>query len=220
MTGGMDYQGIQRTGFFLAIFSSLSLSVSLSLLASANNWYQNSQSKATLEPSSVTHHYDTRLRRQQAAMASDAQRLLDEMSKRFDNIDSKLSQRLDVVVAKLDQRLLARDVLIDNRLADLDAKLDFRLASLSSANEARMSRLETATMSLDGWRPDMEGTVDDLRLHVSKLSKICERSVVSQPTDMTRVLAPTPSSAAARPPATSTLATRAQWEPRGTSIPG
>lgn len=118
-------------------------------------------------------------------MASDAQLLLDEMSKRFDNIDSKLSQRLGDYDAKLDQRLLARDVLIDNHLADLDAKLDFRLASLSSANEARMSRLETATMSLDGWRPDMEGTVDDLRLQVSKLSKICERSVVSQQTDMT-----------------------------------
>lgn len=54
----------------------------------------------------------------------------------------------------------------------------------------------------------MEGTVDDLRLQVSKLSKICERSVVSQPTDMTRVLAPTPSSAAARPSAAGTLATR------------
>lgn len=110
----------------------------------------DSRSKATLEPSSGTHHYDTRLRRQQAAMASDAQLLLDEMSKRFDNIDSKLSQRLGDYDAKLDQRLLARDVLIDNHLADLDAKLDFCLASLPSANEVRMSRLETATMSLDG----------------------------------------------------------------------
>ncbi|WVZ82001.1 hypothetical protein U9M48_029318, partial [Paspalum notatum var. saurae] len=55
----------------------------------------------------------------------------------------------------------------------------------------------------------MEGTVDDIRLHVSKLSKLCERTAVEHPIDMSGVLAPNPTSAAAaRPSAAGTTAAR------------
>lgn len=54
--------------------------------------------------------------------------------------------------------------------------------------------------------PRVEGIVDDLRLHVSKLSKIYERMIMTTPIIMSGVLTPSFSSVAARPPTSATMA--------------
>ena len=43
--------------------------------------------------------------------------------------------------------------------------------------EARLSTLEWVTRSLEEWRPSIDGTVDDIRLEVGKLTKQWERVV-------------------------------------------
>ncbi|XP_035816792.1 uncharacterized protein [Zea mays] len=128
-------------------------------------------------------------------MNVDFQHLLDEMSKRFDGYDAKLTQRLSDYGVKLQQRMLDRNLELERRMADLDTRMDDKLASLSTANETRLSQLESVAISFDGWHPCMEGSVDDIRLHVSKLTNLYERSAVEHPTVMTGVLVPAPSPA-------------------------
>jgi hypothetical protein len=121
-----------------------------------------------------------------------------------------LTQRLSDYDVKQQQRLLDRDLELERRMADLDAWMDGKLASLSTAstaNETCLSQLESAVISFDDWRPSMEGFVDDIRLHVSKLSKLYERSAVEHPTIMTGVLALAPSPVA-RPSAAASTAAR------------
>ncbi|KAJ1288251.1 hypothetical protein BS78_02G076300 [Paspalum vaginatum] len=142
-------------------------------------------------------------------MNPDIQYLLDEMTKRLDDHDAKLEERLGDLDAKLDQRLVDRDEFLERRFQDLDAKWDEQLASFSASNDKRLSRIETAASTFDDWRHEIEGTVDDMRLNVGKLSKFCERSAVEKPIDMTGVLTPNSSSAAAaRPSAAGTTAAR------------
>jgi hypothetical protein len=49
--------------------------------------------------------------------------------------------------------------------------------------------------SFDEWRPCIEGTVDDLRLEVKKISLGWERVSVEKPGDKSSVFTPSPSTA-------------------------
>jgi hypothetical protein len=49
--------------------------------------------------------------------------------------------------------------------------------------------------SFDEWRPCIEGTVDDLRLEVKKISLGWERVSVEKPGDKSGVFTPSPSAA-------------------------
>lgn len=65
--------------------------------------------------------------------------------------------------------------------------------------DVQVDALERAAASLEDWRPEMQGMVDDIRLEVRKLSKHWERMVLNR---LPPLLETTPS-AAKRPSATS-----------------
>jgi hypothetical protein len=39
------------------------------------------------------------------------------------------------------------------------------------AQDARMEKLERITASIEGWKPEVEGIMDDIRIEVGKLSE-------------------------------------------------
>ncbi|WVZ81560.1 hypothetical protein U9M48_028917 [Paspalum notatum var. saurae] len=141
-------------------------------------------------------------------MNPDIKFLLDEMTKRLDGHDAKLDRRLSDLDSKLDQRFVDCDAHLDQRLSDLDSKWERQLEEFSTAHDKRVSRIESVAASLEDWRPEVEGMVDDVRLHVIKLSKLCERAAVEHPINMTGVLAPAPSPAVAAHPPAGNTATR------------
>lgn len=141
-------------------------------------------------------------------MNPDIQFLLDEMLKRFNGYDAKLSQRLVDYDSKQEQRLLDHDECLNSRLSDFDAKWmgvwDTSRPYLPPATLATRIWSILRPISTTGAR--CGGIVDDIRLHVSKLSKIYERMIMTTPIIMSGVLTPSLSSVAARPPTSATMA--------------
>lgn len=102
----------------------------------------------------------------------------DEMGKRFDELDSRL----------------------DKRFADRDAEWERQLADVHDDYNSHITTLEKVAGSLEEWRPEIEGTMDDVRLVVKKLNIHAERAALENHSASPGVLAPSPS-AAGRPPA-------------------
>ncbi|CAN6322178.1 unnamed protein product [Urochloa humidicola] len=136
--------------------------------------------------------------------------ILEELSKRFDEFDSKWDARFSDSEKKLETRLAETEKNLDGRFMEKEEQLEIRLsraddqwerrfADLYISQDARVSVLERAATSFDEWRPDIEGSLEDIRLEVHKISKNWERAVM----DPCRPpVLPLPS-AAERPPATS-----------------
>ena len=78
------------------------------------------------------------------------------------NPESKL------IIDEIARRFTEHDLKWNARFADQDARLSRQIRDLEQAQEGRMVALEKVTASLDGWRPSIEGIVDDLKLDVSK----------------------------------------------------
>ena len=95
------------------------------------------------------HEHFTRFQRRHGAMTPENQILLDELTKRLDERDTRWEKRFD----------------------DYDDKWERRFSDLTVSNDARITKLERVAGSLESWRPDIDGTVDDLRLEVNKLNK-------------------------------------------------
>ncbi|RLN30976.1 uncharacterized protein C2845_PM05G36120 [Panicum miliaceum] len=85
-----------------------------------------------------------------------------------------------IILDELTKKFAEQDTKFEQRLADQDAKWDKRFTDAVFDNDERVRVLEKVAASLDEWCPDIEGTVDDLKLEVSKLSKHWERSVLNQ----------------------------------------
>ena len=88
----------------------------------------------------------------------------------------------------------------EQRFADLDAKWEARFGDADDTHEARIRRIEKVAAALESWQPNIEGTVDDLKLEVRKLNKHFERAVVNNVPPAAGIF-PVPASASARPPA-------------------
>ncbi|CAO2144873.1 unnamed protein product [Urochloa humidicola] len=97
--------------------------------------------------------------------------ILDELSKRFDSFESKWGSRFSEVEEKFENRLKESEEQIETRLTRCDEGWERRFADLQISHDARVTSLERAAASLEEWRPDIEGTMDDIRLEVNKISK-------------------------------------------------
>lgn len=75
-----------------------------------------------------------------------------------------------------------------------------QIQDLEQAHGERVKALERAAASVDEWRPSIEGTVDDIRLEVKKISRNWERAILDRTADPSGVLAPSPTTVQ-RPPA-------------------
>ena len=72
------------------------------------------------------------------------------------------------------------------------SSLGRQIQDLEQAQDARISPLEKAAASFDEWRPHVEGTVDNIRLEVKKISLRWERPSIKHPEDKSGVFASTP----------------------------
>lgn len=83
-------------------------------------------------------------------MNPDTQLILDELAKRFEELDAKW----------------------ERRFRDVDSHMSQQLADSEHRAETRFSTLEQAAKVFDEWRPEIEGTVDDIRLELGKSRSI------------------------------------------------
>ena len=74
-----------------------------------------------------------------------------------------------------------------------------QIKDLEQAQDARVSALEKAAASFDEWRPSIEGTVDDIRLEVKKISLGWECASIAHPEDKSGVFAVSPAATQRRP---------------------
>lgn len=80
-------------------------------------------------------------------------------------IIEELGKRLDALVSKWESRFIENDEAWGRKLSDLQL-----------SHGERLSALELAASSL----PTIEGTVDDIKLEVNKLSKHWDRAVLER----------------------------------------
>lgn len=90
---------------------------------------------------------------------------------------SKLSKRFDEVESKLESRFAKHEA----RSTEHDDRLERKLADLQISHDVRVGALERVAESFDSWRPEIEGTIDDIRLEVGKLNLHWERAVSDRP---------------------------------------
>ncbi|CAN6166876.1 unnamed protein product [Urochloa humidicola] len=126
-------------------------------------------------------------------MNPDTKLILDEINKKFDEkfgeFESKWGSRFSESEGKLESRLKETEEKLKNQFSEAEERMESRIskaddqwerrfADLSIAQESRVSALERAASSFDDWRPDIEGTMDDIRLEVNKISKNWERALL------------------------------------------
>jgi hypothetical protein len=90
------------------------------------------------------------------------------------------------------------------QFADLDSKWEKRFLEDRIQREDHVLALENsldkATSELDGWRPQVDSAVEDLKLKVSKMNKQLDRALMERSSDLGILDPPDPSkSATARP---------------------
>jgi hypothetical protein len=127
-------------------------------------------------------------------MNPDTKLILDELNKRFDDLEMR----------------------IDNRVTEQDDKWERKFGDLSISHDARVSALERAAASLETWRPAIDAKVDNIGLEVGKLTKHYDRAV----RERSPPILPTSPPAAERPPAKSNADTYAQRAPLRQLPPG
>jgi hypothetical protein len=130
--------------------------------------------------------------------------VLDALTKRFDVLEASVkeaSEKWEKGFAeageKWEQGFAEADEKWDNRFSMSEDNWERQFADLKVSQDARVEALERVSASLDAWKPEIEGTVDDIRMEVGKLSKHWGRSV----RDRSPPLLPTVPSALPTPPA-------------------
>ena len=89
-------------------------------------------------------------------MNPDIKLVLDTMSKHFEDQDARW----------------------EKRFTEHDEKWEHKFLETDAAQDVRVSRIERAADALEQWRPEIEGSVDDLRLEMKKLNKYYERTTL------------------------------------------
>ena len=111
--------------------------------------------------------------------------LLDEISKRFSD---ELSKRFDENDTSWIKRLSDRDMIWEQQLSDLKA-----------AQEARVVVLEKVVGEMQDWRPEVDGSMDDIKLELKKLNKHFDRSALENPATAHGIVVSSPSAAGVPP---------------------
>jgi hypothetical protein len=103
--------------------------------------------------------------------------VLDTLSKRFDDLESRWEHTFTEAAEKLEKSFEEAEEQWESRFATSEDHWERKFADLKVAQDARVEALERVTAALEDWRPAMEGTVDDIRVEVGKISKHWERAV-------------------------------------------
>jgi hypothetical protein len=92
--------------------------------------------------------------------------ILDELARRFNDLEVQTNEKFQ----ELHEKLVTR-------LTEYDDCWECKIADLQVSHDARLEALERAATSFEDWMPGIEGSVDDIRLEVGKLSKHWERTL-------------------------------------------
>ncbi|CAL4889713.1 unnamed protein product [Urochloa decumbens] len=111
-------------------------------------------------------------------MSPESKLLLDEIEKMFSDQNSRF----------------------DKKIQETDLKWEQRFGDLEKKKDERLSKIETVASTLEDWRPEIEATVEDIRLEVTKLTKHWDRAVLNGASGSSGLMAQ-PESAAVRSPA-------------------
>jgi hypothetical protein len=103
--------------------------------------------------------------------------VLDTLSKRFDDLESKWEHTFTEAAEKLEKSFEEAEEQWESHFATSEDHWERKFADLKVAQDARVEALEHVTAALEDWRPVMEGTIDDIRVEVGKISKHWERAV-------------------------------------------
>jgi hypothetical protein len=127
-------------------------------------------------------------------MNPETKMVLDALSKRFDDLEARWEQSFTEAGEKLKEFAEAEEKW-EVRFSQCDDKWERQFADLTVAQDAGMEKLERVTAALDEWKPEVEGTMHDIRIEVGKLSKHRERAVRARSPPLLPT-APPPNSAA------------------------
>lgn len=105
---------------------------------------------------------------------------------------------LEKKLGDLDSKWSARLAGINQRASDYTDSWDKRIQEAERRSDERFTVVEKVAGSLEEWRPGVDGTLDDIRLEVRKLTKLCDRSTLKQSSSAPGLIA-VPPSAAPRP---------------------
>jgi uncharacterized protein YukE len=95
----------------------------------------------------------------------------------YKELDEKFEARFEEIKSQTESSYKELDGTLDARFSLYEDAWERRFADLQISHDKRMCVLERAASSFDDWSASMEGTVDDIKLEVGKLSKHWERSV-------------------------------------------
>jgi hypothetical protein len=103
--------------------------------------------------------------------------VLDALTKRFDDMEARWDKSSAEADEKLQKSITVADEKWESRFAKSEDHWERQFADLKVAQDARVDALERSATAFEDWRPEVEGTMDDIRTEVGKLSKHWGRSV-------------------------------------------
>jgi hypothetical protein len=95
----------------------------------------------------------------------------------YKDLDEKLEARFEEIKSQTKSNYKELDRTLDARFSCHEDAWERRFADLQISHDTRMRVLERAASTFDDWSASMEGTVDDIKLEVGKLSRQWERSL-------------------------------------------
>jgi hypothetical protein len=111
--------------------------------------------------------------------------VLDGLTKRSDDLEATWAKSFSDAEEKLEEKLkksLAEsEEKWEPRFEKSDDKWERQFADLKISQDARVAQLKRITTTLDKWKPEVEVTMDDIRIEVERLSRHWEPSVRDRP---------------------------------------
>ncbi|CAD6232446.1 unnamed protein product [Miscanthus lutarioriparius] len=102
------------------------------------------------------------------------------LEKRFREVDESITKRFTEFDDAITKRLFDYDLNWERRITDSELRQSTLLTELDQRQDRRLAAIEQSTGSLESWRQESEGEVDDLKLKMSKLTIYWDRSVLDQ----------------------------------------
>ena len=106
-----------------------------------------------------------------------------------------------LIIDEFNRRFTENDLKWDHRFSEQETRLNRQIQDLEKAHGDRVLALEDVAKELNEWKSSIEGTVDDTRLEVKKMSRNWAREVIDNPGDSSGVYAPLPAVVERPPPA-------------------
>jgi hypothetical protein len=110
-------------------------------------------------------------------MDQEIQAIVDMIDRKFEEINSQTLDSYKEIKLQTESSYKEFDATLDARFSRYEESWERRFADMQISHDTRMRVLERAASTFNDWSASMEGTVDDIKLEVGKLSRHWERLV-------------------------------------------